>query len=326
MASLVKFKSFMSEAKQKDTVDSQQFLMPSDLSVPVFLVAPPFSLDASTPNNKLMKNRSPEERKVNTLKAVNQFLAIYTFMSKMSLVYLLPAKDGLGDLPYVANLGINLPHKHDNTIIISNYKSPPRRGETPLGVTFFETLGYDTVVAPEYFEGEADLKYLHGNNYVGAYGERTNMNALNWFTKTYDMNIIPVEITNEKMYHLDCVVFPLESHKTFVVTSAIGAKALKALGKLTDVIDVDKKAGEEGLTNCVRVGNYIANGTIIHTLKKGTDEYDNEKHKNDTLEHLCARCGYDVAFFDISEFVKSGAALSCMVMHLNYPNLSTEQP
>lgn len=82
-----------------------------------------------------------------------------------------------------------------------------------VGKNFFENLGYDTVIAPEYFEGEADLKFLHDNVYVGGYGQRTNMNALNWFQKTYNMIIIPLEMTDPKLYHLDCVVFPMEEKK-----------------------------------------------------------------------------------------------------------------
>lgn len=321
------FKNYITEKRddiEGGVEDHQRFLMPSDLDIPVYAMAPPFSLDASNPNNVFMQKLAPKDRKVNLLKAVDQFLAIYQFATNNSMIYLVPSRPGLGDLPYVANLGINLPHVQDNTIVVSNYKSEPRRGETSVGLHFFEDIGYKTVVAPPYFEGEADLKFLNKNNYCGAYGMRTSMNALDWFSKSYDMNIIPIKIDDPELYHLDCVIFPLQSDKMFVVESAVDKSTKRKIEKYVDIIPIDDKAGHCGITNCVRMGSLILNGTNIETLKKTDDQYDKEKYKNDTLEKICANNAYDVVFFNISEFAKSGADLSCMFMHLNYPELLQE--
>ena len=46
--------------------------------------------------------------------------------------------------------------------------------------------------------------------------------------------------------------------------------------------------------------------------------YDGEKHKITTLEKICYNEGLEPIIFNISEFMKSGAMLSCMIMHLNY--------
>lgn len=327
----IRFKSFISEKRndiEGGMEDNQKFVMPSDLDIPVYLMCPPFSIDVSQVNNAVMKHTldklPPGERKSNKLKAVDQFLAIYQFVSNQAMIYLLPSKNGLGDLPYVANIGINLPHVKDNTIVISNYKSEVRKDETPVGIEFFNGLGYKTIVSPPYFEGEADLKFLNKNNYCGAYGERTSMNALNWFSSAYDMNIIPIEMIDKKMYHLDCLLFPLEAEKIWAVTDIIDKKALKQIEKFVEVIPLSIRSGHGGITNCVRMGNLILNGTTINVEKIGTPEYDLEKDKNNMLEKLSAAHGYDLVFFDISEFDKSGAALSCMFMHLNYPELQQE--
>lgn len=323
----LRFKNYLSEKRddiEGGVEDSKKFLMPSDLDIPVYAMAPPFSLDASNPNNVFMKKLPPKERKVNLLKAVDQFLSIYQFATNNAMIYLVPSRPGLGDLPYVANLGINLPHVNDNTIVIANYKSEPRRGETAVGVRFFEDIGYKTVVAPPFFEGEADLKFINKNNYCGAYGMRTSMNALNWFSVSYDMNIIPVKMDDPELYHLDCVLFPLASDRMFVVTSAVDKATLRKIEKIVDVIPIDNKAGHQGITNSVRMGSLILNGTNIECLKKTDEAYDKEKYKLDMLEKICAQNAYDCVFFPISEFNKSGADLSCMFMHLNYPELQQE--
>lgn len=317
---LKSFTSFLKEEVRKPNI-----IMPSDLDIPVFLMCPPFSLDASQPNNDLMKELPPKERKVDLQKAMGQFMQIYIFATKIGLIYLLPAKKGLGDIPYVANLGINLPHKNNNTIIISNYKAKNRKGETQVGCDFFENLGYDCVVPPYHFEGEADLKFLNKNNYCGAFGMRTEMKVLDWFSEKYDMNIIPIKMIDGTSYHLDCVLLPMASDLVFAATYNIDRAATKKMEKFVSIVPIEKKyIGLTGLTNCVRIGSYLLNGTNIDSLKKNTEDYEIEKAKNEQLEKLCSLYGYDVVFFDITEFTKSGAALSCMFMHLNYVDLEKE--
>ena len=43
-----------------------------------------------------------------------------------------------------------------------------------------------------------------------------------------------------------------------------------------------------------------------------------EKAKINTLEKICFNEGLEPVFFNLSEYMKSGAMLSCMMMHLNY--------
>ena len=61
----------------------------------------------------------------------------------------------------------------------------------------------------------------------------------------------------------------------------------------------------------------VLGSTLIHDLKKDHEWYDGEKGKIDFMEKMCYQLGLEPVFFNISEYTKSGAALSCMVMHLN---------
>jgi len=135
------------------------------------------------------------------------------------------------------------------------------------------------------------------------------------------MNIIPVKIDDPELYHLDCVLFPLEHDKLMVVTGSVDKPTLRKIEKVTEIISIDDKAGHMGITNSVRMGNLILNGTNIETLKKTDEQYEKEKYKNEMLGKIAAEHAYDLILFDISEFNKSGADLSCMIMHLNYPHL-----
>ena len=291
---------------------------PSQLNVPSYLMNFPFTLDTSNPNNIWMKELSPEEIKVDRNKAYRQFLDLYNFVAGSGLCYLLPSEGNFQDQVYVANLGIYLPHIKENTIILSNYTSEPRQGEEHVGKKFFDMMGYKTHISPHKWEGEADLKYLYGNTYVGGYGIRSQKETYDWMGENFNMNIIPLEMVEEYLYHLDCSIFPVSKDKTMVCTSLYSAEELDVLSKYTDIIDISEDDAFGGITNSVRLGNAILCASNISELKKTDELYELERHKLNTLESICAKEGMEPIIFNISEYMKSGALLSCMFMHLNY--------
>ena len=48
-------------------------------------------------------------------------------------------------------------------------------------------------VAPSYWEGEAEIKYLHDNIYIGGYGARSEPRAYAWMEEQFDMRVVQVE-------------------------------------------------------------------------------------------------------------------------------------
>ena len=287
---------------------------------PEFLLSPPLFLSSDVPNNIWMREFDPAERVVNLDLAHQQFMQVYNHLAARSLVYLLPAQPGLQDLNYVANIACALPHTPDNTILVANFRSEPRRGETAVGVKFFEQLGRPFEVTPEYFEGEADLKHLRDNVYVCAHGLRTSRNVHEWMSERFGMKIIPFEMTNEYLYHLDCVVFRPTRDHVMVCTDLAGPETTKAIAEHMDLIEVSYPAARAGITNCVRVGDDLLCATHINTLTESHPHYAEEKIKLAEIEQICAKLGLNPVYFELTEILKSGALLSCMVMHLNDGN------
>jgi N-dimethylarginine dimethylaminohydrolase len=265
-----------------------------------------------------MREIPESERKIDRAKALRQFVDIYSFLSSMAIVYLVPSREGLQDMPYVANLGVVIPHFKDDTVIISNFTSLPRKQEAPLGKAFFELLGYKTIEALGRFEGEADLKYLGGKTYAGAWGSRTASSTLMWLERETGITIIPIHMTNPLFYHLDCALFPLSDERVLCATNDLDKDDVAALEKVTEVVSVSPEMGRQGITNCVRVNRVILCGTQFDAFTPADEEWQLERRKVDTLTGYCAKYGYEPVFFNTSEFGKSGAALSCLVMHLNY--------
>jgi len=291
---------------------------PSQLHLQSYVMNFPFSLSTADPNNIWMQELSDEELQINRPKAYKQFMDLYNFMAGQSLVYLLPAEGNFQDQVYVANLGLQLPHIEDeNIILLSNFTSDPRKGEELVGQKFFNQMGYKTHISPYKWEGEADIKYLYDNVYIGGYGIRSNIKTYEWMEKEFDMNIIKVAMTDEYLYHLDCSVFALNNDQTLIATELFDQEELRAIERHTEIIPIDTEDALGGITNSVRMGNMILCASNISEMKKTHEYYEAEKHKIESLEKICSDAGMEPVLFNLSEYMKSGAMLSCMVMHLN---------
>ena len=293
---------------------------PTSLDKPAYLMNLPFSLTADVANNVWMEEMESDERKIDVPRAVNQFLQLYHFIAADAVVYILPTPKltGLQDLVFTANIGIVLEHLEEkNVVVMSNFSTEVRRPETKVGDDLFELMGYQVINSPYYFEGEAELKHLYGNHYIGGYGVRSEQKAYQWMMDEFDMNIIAVQETEPYLYHLDCTVFPLTHAETLVCTEMYSKEEVKAIEAVSNIIDVSVDDAFSGICNTVRLGNTLMNASNIHEMKSSDEYYDSELHKNRMLEDIAVKYGFELSLFNLSEYFKSGALLSCMVMHLN---------
>ena len=292
---------------------------PTDLQRPAFLLNFPFSYTTEVANNVWMEELADEERTPDLKQVMTQFLELYRYLASEGLVYVLPTPrlEDLQDLVFTANLGIVLGHLEHSPVVISNFESEPRRGETEVGVRFFESMGYEVEVSPHKFEGEAELKHLHDNVYAGGYGQRSEREAYEWMERTYDMTVVKLRETDPYLYHLDCSVFPITREDTLVCTELFEREEVAELERHTNNIDVGADECFAGICNSVRLSNTILSGSHLQNMKAGTEEYAEEIKKNRRLEDIAAQLAMEVGYFNLAEFHKGGALLSCMVMHLN---------
>jgi N-dimethylarginine dimethylaminohydrolase len=280
---------------------------PAKLTTPTFLMNFPFTVDNRSPNNVLMEPH--KDAKYNYDAAFAQFLDLYHSVCQDSLVYLLPSEGNYQDQPYVANLGCYLPHiKDKDVILLANFKSEPRKGEDKVGKKLFRSMGYKVHQPPFCWEGEADLKYIRDNIYVAGYGQRTDLKAHQWMRDHFGMDVIGVEMTDPRLYHLDCLFFPLTSHKALVATSVLSRDSVKKLEQVVEIVEVPDKFVFDGWTNNVRIGNRIYHSPARTEGSVGA------------AKELFVSLGFEPVIIDLWEFEKSGADLSCMIMHLNYQN------
>jgi arginine dihydrolase len=293
------------------------------LNFPVLLMNLPLSLSAQIPNNAYMEDLSPDKREICLDRAIAQFLTLYEHVTQQALVYLLPSTPGFQDQPYVSNLGAVLPHCQEDTVIISRFRSLPRVGEDRTGAEFFKLMNFTAERPPEtlddeplYFEGEADLKHIRGNLYIGAHGMRTSRNALTWAAQRFDMEIVPFLITNPYLYHLDCCFLRMTEEAVLMCTLAADRTCLEAMERRCEIIDVSLAEARAGITNCLLLPGEVLCDSNIAELDREDPKYPLEKAKIERLETICLRFGRNLRVFCMSEFYKSGALLSCLIMHV----------
>ena len=283
----------------------------------------PLSLSAQIPNNAYMEDMRPSDREICLDRAIEQFLSLYRHIAQCALVYLLPSTPGFQDQPYVSNLGLVLPHCEEDTVIISRFRSAPRIGEDRIGADFFKLMNFAVVQPPAtfegeplYFEGEADLKYIKGNLYIGAHGMRTSRNALTWAAERFEMEIIPFRITNRYLYHLDCCFLRIARQAVMLCTALADRMCVRAIEQHCEIIDVSVAHARAGITNSLLLPGEVLCNSPIAELRKESPSYPIEKSKIERLETICSRFGRTLRVFCMSEFYKSGALLSCLILHI----------
>lgn len=291
---------------------------PSLLDHPVYMMCYPHGWDTDDPNNVWMQNMSPEEIDENFDKARGQWMTLYGWLtSPETRVLELPSGEDWPDAVYCANVGIILCHKEKPIAVVSNYKSPPRKGEDRVAAEFFKMYHYEVHRPATTWEGEADLKHQRDNIYVGGYGQRTDIKTYDWFEREFDMKVIRVRMTDEKLYHFDCEYFPLTAEKAMVCTRVMQRSEIAEIEKVCEIIDVPLRMAHAGATNCVRTVNMLLCASSKFQYQKGSKEWREEVDKEDFLQEIAIEAGMSLVPVDLSEFEKSGAALSCLVCHIN---------
>lgn len=281
---------------------------PAHLDVPAFVMNFPFSVSNRICNNALMLDYKDHPYIYDA--AFAQFMSLYREITRDALVYMLPSRDmTLQDLVYTANVGIYLPHIQEKDIIIlSNFTSFPRLGEERVADTFFQSMNYYTIQCPYRFEGEADIKILRDNIYVAGYGLRTECKTHEWMSDRFGMEVISLRMTDPKLYHFDCVFFKIDDENALVATEALSPLDLRRLENYINITPVPTRYLYYGWTNSIRLGQ-----KVLYAIE---DEGDGDRDFAALMETF----GLETVYKDLDEFAKSGADLSCMLMHLNYNN------
>lgn len=291
----------------------------SELELPVYLMNVPTGFHATSPDNAYMDSLSFEERIVNKERAIYQWLNLYNYLASAGIVYLLPTpKENLQDLVFASNIGVTLNHIPGREIFIaSDFMVKERFGETKWGEQIMGAMGFEVYKAPFKFEGDAELKHVRDNIYVGAYGIRSNIEVYDWMEEQFDMKIIRVKPNNPQLYHLDVNFLPITGEDAFCCLESFTPKEVKSLEGITNLHPIPTFMSQLGGTSGVRFYNTMCMGSCIKEVEGDDYWFDLESQKKTYLEKICSKVGVDLVFFNLSEFYKGGGDLSCLCVQVN---------
>lgn len=132
------------------------------------------------------------------------------------------------------------------------------------------------------------------------------------------MEIVPFRTTHQYLYHLDCCILRITGRAVLMCTSVGDRACIRALERHCEIIDVSLEEARAGITNCLLMPGEVLCDSNIMELDKENPKYLIEKSKIERLETICSRFGRTLRVFCMSEFYKSGALLSCLIMHIRH--------
>lgn len=273
----------------------------SDGKKPKILMCPPDYFTVEYAINPWMEGPDgPKHCDIDEAK--RQWEALYNTLNSEEVgaeVMLMPAVDGLPDLVFTANAAF----VYGSQAVIANFKYPERQGETPCYADWFKKNGFDVTILPDgvKFEGAGDALIWQDRVFAG-YKTRTDLASHNWITAKTGLPVLSMELINEKFYHIDVCMCPLESGELIYTPDAFdeyGISVIEANVPKEKRIPVTLEEANKFACNAVNVGN-----TVI--FNQGSDRLTDE---------LKSR-GINVIQLNLSEFIKSGGSSKCLTLRV----------
>ena len=148
------------------------------------------------------------------------------------------------------------------------------------------------------FEGEGDALFA-GETLLAGYLKRSDIRAHRILAETFDVPVLSLELVDDRWYHLDTCLFPLDAETVVFYPEAFDLYAQTVLRDNFHTIEVSLDEALRFACNAVRVGKHIVLPSGCPGLTR-------------TLE---AR-GYTVYAVELSEFLKTGGAAKCLTLYL----------
>lgn len=204
---------------------------------------------------------------------------------------------GLPDMVFSTDQGITM----RNTVLLSNFRYRERQGETTVYKKWFEKNHFFLKTLPEdcFLEGSGESLFVGDTLFIGI-GFRSSINAPKLVADALNVEVVSLELVDPRFYHLDLAFFPLNKDTAFYYPPAFSKTSQKELKKR--IPNLYQFTDEE-------IANFAANSLVTdhHVIVQ-----KNKTSFNDRLKDL----GYKVVEADVSEFLKAGGGIHCLVQVL----------
>lgn len=258
------------------------------------LMCPPSHYAIRYEINPWMKLKNP----IHPATARSQWQALERILRRLGVrIWRLPQDRLCPDMVFTANAGL----ARRRVFIPSHFRFPQRRAETAAFTRYFKKRGYRIADVSEglYFEGEGDLLPYRDWLFAG-YRFRSELLAHEKVAGFLRRRVIALELTQPRFYHLDTCFFPLDDRTAFYYPAAFDRYGRQAIKRFVE--------------NPVAVGPADAVRFACNAFRAGRTVVLSEGSR--AMMHRLHQLGYQTAGAAMSEFVKAGGSVKCLLLTL----------
>lgn len=216
-------------------------------------------------------------------------------------VSLIEPVEGMPDMVFTANAGLVAAFS-GKKVILSRFMHKERQGEEQYYEKWFREHGYHchSVPSGSAFEGAGDAVFYKDRMLIG-YGFRTDFSSLHHVGEIMEMEYLPLELINRHFYHLDtCLQYIEDVNLIIYYPDAFSPESIKKIEDLpSDILRLSDKDAFSFVCNSISIGRNLLLYECSKTLSDKLREY-----------------GLKIIKIDVSEFLKSGGSVRCMVLSI----------
>lgn len=234
--------------------------------------------------------------------AWRQWDALADAISGVAIVERLSGEAGVPDMVFTANAGLVL----QNTVVLSHFRHAERQPEEAHFEKWFSEHGFRVVrLAPHLaFEGAGDALLDRGQDLLWmGHGHRTSVECAPELAGLLDIEVEPLRLVDERFYHLDTCLCPLEGGYLMYYPQAFDEPSRARIAARVPAarrIEVAEADALDFACNAVNSGRHVF-------LNRASGE----------LAHALAARGFTLRQMPLGEFMKAGGAAKCLTLKLN---------
>ena len=287
--------------------------------------------------NPHTRGRFWRKKHVSTQKASEQWLNLKNAIESLGIhVFVVSGDESTPGIVFAANAGIVLDKDIANAkrLILSNLIKT-RLKEKDFYVDFFKKINLKIITIKNRFEGEADLFRIQ-HRYIFTYGKikdqglkirldwlplyreygfRTNFAAFEELREyIHNVEIVPLELCDERFYHGDTVLCPLAKH-ILVYEKGINEGSLKILREKFRTISIS----DEDAFCFVPNSFYFESGYKRFLITP--------QQISENLKQQIRQLNVEIIPINVSEFFsKGGGSIKCMILDLGLCEFEEDLP
>ncbi|KAK6750000.1 hypothetical protein RB195_002163 [Necator americanus] len=213
------------------------------------------------------------------------------------------AKD-LPDIVFTANAGI----VRGKQVYLANFTHKQRKPEWKINDKWFKEHGFKTHFNPNIsHEGTGDALWINkGKILLAGIGPRSDLCALTDIHKRLctsgdDFKVLAVKLVDERFYHLDTCICPLDDNLALWYPNAFHPISQFNISNYLELLPVTESEAQQFACNAVVIGKDVI-------MNEGSER----------IAKVLQSRGFRAHFLPMSEYLKSGGSSKCLTLRLDY--------